>query len=73
MLCTVGPLMELLHARVSPHVRGPHVGEAAVLEPWLKRELRPGDVILLKGSNGMKLGPLARALAEAFAPERNLA
>ena len=73
VLCTVGPLMEHLHAAVPPHMRGPHVGEAAVLEPALRRMLRPGDVILFKGSNGMKLGPLAQALAQAFAPERNMA
>ncbi len=73
VLCTVGPLMANLHSAVPACVRGPHMSEARELEAFLKEVLRPGDVILFKGSNGMKLGPLVRALTEAFAPERNLA
>ena len=73
VLCTVGPLMEHLHATVPPHLRGPHVAEAAMLEPWLRNNLRPGDVVLLKGSNGMRLGPLVQALTQAFAPSADMA
>ncbi len=73
ILCTVGPLMEHLRAAVPAHLRGPHVAGAAMLEPWLKKTLRPGDVILFKGSNGMKLGAVVHTLAEAFARRENLA
>ena len=73
VLYTVGPLMANLHSAVPAYVRGPHMSKAWELEAFLKEVLRPGDVILFKGSNGMKLGALVRALTEAFAPERNLA
>ena len=67
VLCTVGPEMARLREAVPAHVHGPHAAEAAALEGPLREMLRPGDVILLKGSNGMRLGPLARALARDFA------
>ncbi len=73
VLYTVGPLMANLHSAVPAYMRGPHMSKAWELEAFLKEVLRPGDVILFKGSNGMKLGPLVQALVQAFAPERNMA
>ncbi len=73
VLCTVGPEMAHLRDAVPAHVRGPHVDEAVRLEERLREMLRPGDVILFKGSNGMKLGALVRALKRDFAPEEKLA
>ena len=73
VLCTVGPEMKHLHEAVPAHVRGPHVEDAAALEPVLRDLLRPGDVILFKGSNGMKLGPLVQALQRTFAPHGDMA
>jgi len=39
------------------------VPDAAAARSWLTERLRPGDVVLVKGSRGAGLGPLAKALA----------
>ncbi len=67
VLCTVGPHMRHLRQAVPAHVRGPHADEAdALLEP-LQELLRPGDVVMLKASNGTGLGRVVRSLCDALA------
>jgi len=57
-----GPLMENLWKRLPSPVRGAYAGGAAQLEDSLRAALRPGDVVMIKGSNGSRMGPLAAAL-----------
>jgi UDP-N-acetylmuramoyl-tripeptide--D-alanyl-D-alanine ligase len=63
LLITVGPLA----AAISEGFRGEALqaadaAEAAVLT---EREVRPGDVILVKGSRGVGLETVCRALSQA--------
>jgi UDP-N-acetylmuramoyl-tripeptide--D-alanyl-D-alanine ligase len=63
LLVTVGPRAAAMSERFAGPVRSAHdAAEAAALVPDL---LRPGDVVLVKGSRGVGLELLCRALREA--------
>ncbi|HEX5327103.1 MAG TPA: UDP-N-acetylmuramoyl-tripeptide--D-alanyl-D-alanine ligase [Acetobacteraceae bacterium] len=57
LLFACGPLMRLLYDSVPQAMRGGHAANAAALAELVGPTIRPGDVILVKGSlgNGMKL------------------
>ncbi|HMR31611.1 MAG TPA: UDP-N-acetylmuramoylalanyl-D-glutamyl-2,6-diaminopimelate--D-alanyl-D-alanine ligase [Geminicoccaceae bacterium] len=61
-LYTCGPLMERLHASVPAVVRAAHVEDSAALLPLVLAGLREDDVVLVKGSLGSRMGPIAEAL-----------
>jgi UDP-N-acetylmuramoyl-tripeptide--D-alanyl-D-alanine ligase len=63
-----GPLMQALWEALPSDYRGDHAPSAAALEPKVLAAVRAGDVIMIKGSLGSRMGPLARALATRFAP-----
>ncbi len=67
-----GPLMRALWEALPESRRGAWAPDAAALLPLVAERLRGGDVIMVKGSNGSRMGPLARALIERF-PAGNLA
>ena len=50
-----------------PRRRGGYAENAEELEPLLVEALAPGDVIMVKGSNGIHMGPLVEALKARFA------
>ena len=50
--------------------RGGYADTAAELEPKVAAALRPGDAVMVKGSNGSRMGPLVKALAERFRAEQ---
>jgi len=58
-----GPLMRSLWESLPPTRRGGYADSAAELEPRLAEAIRPGDVVLVKGSKGSKAAALAKALA----------
>ena len=58
-----GPLMRSLWEALPPTRRGGYADSAAELEPRLVEAIRPGDVVLVKGSKGSKAAALASALA----------
>jgi UDP-N-acetylmuramoyl-tripeptide--D-alanyl-D-alanine ligase len=58
-----GRLMHALWRALPPARRGGYAGQAAELEPQLLGAVRPGDVVMVKGSNDSKAHTLARALA----------
>jgi UDP-N-acetylmuramoyl-tripeptide--D-alanyl-D-alanine ligase len=69
VLCA-GPLMRALWATLPPERRGSHADTAAGLEAELLAAVRAGDVVMIKGSLGSRMGPLVKALVNRFSPER---
>jgi UDP-N-acetylmuramoyl-tripeptide--D-alanyl-D-alanine ligase len=63
-----GPLMKALWAKLPKPMRGGQAETAADLEPALAEFLAPGDIIMVKGSNASRLGPLVEKLKARYAP-----
>ena len=63
-----GPLMRSLFEALPEAMRGAYAGTAADIESALAESLRPGDVVMVKGSNASRMGPLVEALKLRFAP-----
>jgi len=61
---TAGPLMKHLHEALRPERRGLWRETAADLAEALVEEVRPGDIVMVKGSNGSKASVIAAALAD---------
>jgi len=57
-----GPLMKSLWDALPPTRRGGYAESAAELAPHVVRAAEPGDVVMVKGSNGSKAGAVAAAL-----------
>lgn len=64
-----GPLMAHLNAALPPARRGAHAADAAALAPIIREALRPGDVLLIKGSLGSRMARVLEALPPPFEPE----
>ena len=62
-----GPLMRALWDSLPTARQGGYAASAAELAPLLVDAVRPGDVVMVKGSNGSKASTLAAALASAGA------
>lgn len=58
-----GPLMQSLWEALPPTRRGGYAESAVDLAPRVARAAEPGDVVMVKGSNGSKAGDIARAVA----------
>ncbi|MGA0605081.1 UDP-N-acetylmuramoyl-tripeptide--D-alanyl-D-alanine ligase [Phenylobacterium sp. VNQ135] len=58
-----GPLMKSLWDALPPTRRGGYAETAAELAPQVVQAVEPGDVVMVKGSNGSKAGAIAQALA----------
>ncbi|MBS9475804.1 UDP-N-acetylmuramoylalanyl-D-glutamyl-2,6-diaminopimelate--D-alanyl-D-alanine ligase [Ancylobacter radicis] len=61
-----GPLMQALWQALPENRRGGWAPDAAALLPMVAERLRGDDVMMVKGSNGSRMGPLARALIARF-------
>lgn len=59
---TVGPLMQHLDAALPVKLRGRHADTAEELASALPQTLRAGDVLLIKGSKGIKVSRVVDAL-----------
>jgi UDP-N-acetylmuramoyl-tripeptide--D-alanyl-D-alanine ligase len=59
---TVGPLMQHLHAALPGAIRGCHTDTAEEMAAGLPQSLRAGDVLLIKGSKGIKVSRVVDAL-----------
>lgn len=64
-----GPLMRNLWDALPPTRRGGYAETAERIEGDVVSALRPGDVIMIKGSNGSRMGPVAGRLIERFRHE----
>ncbi|MDE0201241.1 MAG: UDP-N-acetylmuramoylalanyl-D-glutamyl-2,6-diaminopimelate--D-alanyl-D-alanine ligase [Rhodospirillaceae bacterium] len=62
LVYTAGPLMTHLHNALDLVRRGTHAPDAESLTDILSAEIRAGDVVLVKGSLGSRMGPIVRRL-----------
>jgi len=67
LLFGAGPLTRALFDAAPPSLRGAWVERAGELTEQVARSLRDGDVIMVKGSNGSRMGPLVAGLRARFA------
>ncbi|WP_393982776.1 UDP-N-acetylmuramoylalanyl-D-glutamyl-2,6-diaminopimelate--D-alanyl-D-alanine ligase [Xanthobacter nonsaccharivorans] len=61
-----GPLMHALWQALPSERRGGYAIHATHLEPMVAAAIRAGDTLMVKGSNGSRMGPLVKSLAERF-------
>jgi UDP-N-acetylmuramoyl-tripeptide--D-alanyl-D-alanine ligase len=61
-LFAVGPLMAHLFEALPADRRGRHTATSADMVPALVGALRPGDVVLVKGSLGTRMAPVVEAI-----------
>jgi UDP-N-acetylmuramoyl-tripeptide--D-alanyl-D-alanine ligase len=64
-----GPLMRNLWESLSSERRGGYAESAAALESQVVAALRDGDTVMVKGSLGSRMGPIAKALARLYSRE----
>jgi UDP-N-acetylmuramoyl-tripeptide--D-alanyl-D-alanine ligase len=57
-----GPQMDAMYQLLPPDWRGAHTKESQELAKIVANAVRPGDVILIKGSNGSKMSYVLQAL-----------
>ncbi|MGL4394916.1 MAG: UDP-N-acetylmuramoylalanyl-D-glutamyl-2,6-diaminopimelate--D-alanyl-D-alanine ligase [Hyphomicrobium sp.] len=61
-LFVCGPHMKALYDAAPADMRGAYAATASSLQPALADAIAAGDVVMVKGSNGMRLQPLVAAL-----------
>jgi UDP-N-acetylmuramoyl-tripeptide--D-alanyl-D-alanine ligase len=59
---TVGPLMRHLEAALPRFARGGHADQSAALAPLIAAAVRPGDIVLVKGSAASRMDIVVDAL-----------
>jgi UDP-N-acetylmuramoyl-tripeptide--D-alanyl-D-alanine ligase len=62
-----GPAMQNLWQALPSERRGGYAEDAKSLEPQVIEAVRGGDVIMVKGSYGSKMGPLVQSLQRIYA------
>jgi len=63
LVFTAGPLMAHLHGVLPPSRRGGHAETSEALAPLVAQAVRPGDVVMVKGSAGSRMGRVVQTLA----------
>ncbi len=66
----VGPLMRSLWDALPVRLHGGYTERAGDMEPLVVEAIAPGDVIMVKGSNASRMGPLVETIKARFAPAR---
>jgi len=64
-----GPLMAALWDALPANRRGAHAATAEELEATVLDAVRGGDALMVKGSNGSRMGPIVKSLTRRFAPQ----
>ena len=64
-----GPLMRHLWQALPPTRRGFYAENSAALEGEVLAALRAGDVVMVKGSLGSRMGPIVKALQRTYPPQ----
>jgi UDP-N-acetylmuramoyl-tripeptide--D-alanyl-D-alanine ligase len=68
VLYAAGPLMMNLWDETPESMRGAYAVNSADLRDGLLDSVQPGDVVMIKGSLGSRMGPLVDAIKARFAP-----
>ena len=68
LVFAAGPLMKNLFDALPAKLRGGWAEASTGIEPALRASLAPGDVVMIKGSNGSRMGPIVSRLKQDFAP-----
>jgi UDP-N-acetylmuramoyl-tripeptide--D-alanyl-D-alanine ligase len=69
VLFTAGPLMQRLYYAAPEAMRAAHRATALELEEPVLAAIRSGDVVMIKGSNGLRMTKIVAATKEKFAPQ----
>jgi UDP-N-acetylmuramoyl-tripeptide--D-alanyl-D-alanine ligase len=64
LVFTAGPLMGHLHQALPPERQGGHAASADEVAPLVKAAVSAGDVVMVKGSAGSRMGRVVKALLE---------
>jgi UDP-N-acetylmuramoyl-tripeptide--D-alanyl-D-alanine ligase len=64
LVYTAGPLMAHLHRTLDESRRGGHADSAETVTPLVLAGMRPGDVVMIKGSAGSRMSRVVQALTE---------
>lgn len=64
LVVAAGPLMGHLHHALAERRRAGHVADADAAAALVRTLVRPGDVVMVKGSAGSRMGRVVNALAE---------
>jgi len=59
---TAGPLSRHLYDALPENLRGGHAGESAALAATVAAAVKPGDIVLVKGSAGSRMAAVVSAL-----------
>ena len=75
LVFAAGPLMQNLVEVLPPDLRGGYAATAAELEDTVLGAVRAGDVVMVKGSKGILVSRIVKALKDRYppAPERHAA
>jgi UDP-N-acetylmuramoyl-tripeptide--D-alanyl-D-alanine ligase len=65
-----GPMMKSLWGALPDRIKGSYAETSVELQPSLFDALRPGDVVMIKGSLGSKMGPVAEALRARYGADK---
>src|SRR5262249_24826531 len=68
VIFTAGPLMQELHDALTAGNRGCHAADSAALAPLVGKDVHAGDVVMVKGSAGSRMGRVVQHLEELAAP-----
>jgi UDP-N-acetylmuramoyl-tripeptide--D-alanyl-D-alanine ligase len=61
-----GPLMAALWEALPSNRRGAYAANAEALEPDVLRAVKAGDVVMVKGSLGSRMGPIVKSLVRRY-------
>ena len=67
LVFTAGPMMRELFATLPDNVKAMGAEKSSEIEAAVIGSIRPGDIVMVKGSNGSRMGPIVAALKAKFA------
>jgi len=67
---TAGTLMESLWAALPPDRRGGAAPTAVDLKQAVVADVRPGDIVMVKGSNSIRMALIVQALRERYGADQ---